>query len=312
MAKATAAKKPSRRRTRAGRAFIFAVVGDEHVAAVTTAIAFLKKFTHAEIMVLQGRSTLRVAHDQILLVDLPKDLDDRQASIFLKTSPGVHLKGLAKCFCYLDSDVIAVRDDVDSIFERRAGPVNFALDHVDIDRFSRWAVNCGCPSGSCEHLRQAISDTFGITIASGNWPMWNGGVFLFDDASDEFLATWHDMTMRIFRDPYWKTRDQGTLAATAWKLVLQNQVPLDPKYNLIVDRMWGIPVSERARATPANFHLRDDYSLTQRPGLLAPSLLHFINGGVGQAGWKNWDDARALLDPAEATSGKRKSSRDTT
>jgi hypothetical protein len=48
-----------------------------------------------------------------------------------------------------------------------------------------------------------------------DWQHWNGGVFLFDDSSVEFLSSWHEKTvMRIFDLPNWKTRDQGTLIAT--------------------------------------------------------------------------------------------------
>lgn len=284
-----------RRRARARNAFVFAVVGERHVANLATALQFLKRFTHADIFVVQSRSERLAPHDQVITIDLPDSLDDRQASIFLKTSLGSHVKGLAKCFCYLDSDVIAVQKDVDSIFEKRAGAINFALDHVDVDRFSRWAVNCGCTGGFCQHLREAISGTFNVEMRNGGWQMWNGGVFLFDESSEEFLHTWHQLTSAILRDPYWKTRDQGTLAATVWKLGLQEQRPLGSEFNLVVDRMWGIPEKLRPHAKSADFHGRSDYSLTGEPNLLAPRLIHFINGGVGQIGWKNWDEVEALL-----------------
>jgi hypothetical protein len=283
------------RSRRPRHAFVFAVVGERHVRSLATALQFLKKFTRAEIVVVQGRSRVRAAHDQVISVSLPDSLDDRQASIFLKTSLGVQVRGLADSFCYLDSDVIAVNEGVDSIFEQRAGAINFALDHVDIDRFSRWAVHCGCEGGSCSHLRDAVANKFGIKIDDGNWRLWNGGVFLFDEASDEFLATWHSLTCTILGDPYWRTRDQGTLAATVWKSGLSELKPLDSGFNLVVDRMWGIPEQRRSQATAADFKAREDYALTNERGLPVPRFIHFVNGGVGTVGWKNWDEVSALL-----------------
>ncbi|MBL4585556.1 MAG: hypothetical protein JKX84_00655 [Flavobacteriales bacterium] len=41
--------------------------------------------------------------------------------------------------------------------------------------------------------------------------------------------------MEIFKDPAWKTRDQGTLIATAWEYDLKDQKALDSKWNYIVD-----------------------------------------------------------------------------
>lgn len=291
----TAPLKIRQPRNRAKFAFVFAVVGDQHVANLATAMQFLKMYTRAEIFVIRGRSERQVPHDQVITVPIPDKLDDRQASIFLKTNLETHVRGLANCFCYLDSDVIAVHKEVDAIFEKRSGAINFALDHVDIDRFSRWAVNCGCRGGSCQHLREAISGLFNVEVSNGRWQMWNGGVFLFDEDSEEFLATWHQMASVIFRDPYWKTRDQGALAATVWKFGYQNQRPLGPEFNLVVDRMWGIPEQRRADARTADFQCRNDYSVTGEHNLLSPRLIHFVNGGVGQTGWKNWDDVQALI-----------------
>lgn len=90
-------------------------------------------------------------------------------------------------------------------------------------------------SNYCSHLHQNIKNKFGIDVKQINWQHWNGGVFLFSDESNEFMNTWHDLTMEIFKDPQWKTRDQGTLIATVWKLGLQDHPTLDKKWNLIMD-----------------------------------------------------------------------------
>ncbi len=87
----------------------------------------------------------------------------------------------------------------------------------------------------CEHLIDEIQNTFETTIKDNNWQHWNGGVFLFNDSSNEFLETWHEKTMRIFKLPNWKTRDQGTLISTVWKFGLQNHPTLSKSWNFLAD-----------------------------------------------------------------------------
>lgn len=86
----------------------------------------------------------------------------------------------------------------------------------------------------CNHLSSYISQTYGINIP-GDWQHWNGGVFLFDDSSAEFLDYWHEKTIAEFANPYTKTRDQGTLALTVWKFGLQNHPTLPVEYNWIAE-----------------------------------------------------------------------------
>jgi hypothetical protein len=231
----------------------------------------------------------------VLEVTLPEALDDHQASIALKTNLLQFVAGQGERFCYLDSDVIAVRDDVDAIFDHLSGPVCFARDHVNLDTFSRWAVNCGCRQGACPHLREAASRTLSVEIPKGDWTHWNGGVFVFDERSREFLHAWHRIALKILADPYWKTRDQGALAAAVWSLGLQDLAPLPQRFNFIVDCMRGISVDRRPSASVKDFQVRHDYSLGAHSEYLQPRLIHFINGGIGRTGWRHWDDVRALL-----------------
>lgn len=88
---------------------------------------------------------------------------------------------------------------------------------------------------SCNHLVSQIKQTFHIKISDTNWQHWNGGVFIFSDDSHDFLENWHQFTMRIFNDPNWKTRDQGTLIATVWKFGLQHHPMLSAKWNCLAD-----------------------------------------------------------------------------
>lgn len=88
---------------------------------------------------------------------------------------------------------------------------------------------------NCNHLSASIKKEFNITIKEKNWQHWNGGVFLFNDKSHAFLDAWHKKTMHIFELEEWKTRDQGTLIATAWEFNLENQPTLSKEWNFIAD-----------------------------------------------------------------------------
>ena len=89
-------------------AFVFSVVGTRHVLAASIALEYLKRVTRHPIIVVQARSERRAAHDTVIEVEPPTELDDHQASIWLKTNLLAHVRGHAERFCYLDSDVIAV------------------------------------------------------------------------------------------------------------------------------------------------------------------------------------------------------------
>jgi hypothetical protein len=103
------------------------------------------------------------------------------------------------------------------------------------------------------------------------------------------------MTSRIFGDPFWKTRDQGTLIATAWKHGLERQPTLDRNFNYIVDPMRGLSDRERKGILPPGYTIDASYSLSGDSGLSRPYFLHMINGAIGASGWKNWDDAASLV-----------------
>jgi hypothetical protein len=176
------------------------------------------------------------------------------------------------------------------------GPIVFAADHSRLSNFSRFAVRCACSGGCCDHLREAIAAKFGIVITDPEWQQWNGGVFVFDAQSLDFLNTWHAYTRAILKDPQWKTRDQGTLAATAWKFGLQDHPTLPTKYNYIVDGMRGLLDAERAAANPLTYTIDESYSLADgSPN--HPAFLHFI-GNTCKPGWRNWDEAEAKLKAA--------------
>jgi hypothetical protein len=275
--------------------FAYVIVGDSQVPRLNHSLRFLKQFSRQDIVVVASRCRAAIHHEQILRPRVPARFDDHQASILLKTNLHRVLGQPDRPCCYLDSDVIAVDPRAGGIFSRKRGPVTFAADHVTLGRFSRFAVRCSCVRGECGHLRQSIREKFGVEVRDPGWQHWNGGVYLFDSESTDFLDTWHAFTRAVFEDPFWKTRDQGTLIATVWKYGLERQATLDPAFNYIVDPMRQASESTRAGMQPDAYSVDHSYSLTGEPALARPFFLHFINGAVGAAGWKNWDDAVALL-----------------
>jgi glycosyltransferase involved in cell wall biosynthesis len=286
-------------------AFVFVVCGKRHVARLNAALKFLKHFSRCEIIVV-GRTDLKLDCDQVITAKVPSHLDDHRASIFLKTSLHKILAGQHRQFCYLDSDVIAVNDGVDTIFDHARKPISFALDHSTLREFGRYAVNCHCAKLECEHLHLAIRKKFKVEITDGAWRHWNGGVFVFDENSAGFMELWHKQTLAAFADPYWKPRDQGTLAATVWKMGLQRHPALPGNFNFVVDpfRFNLAPRSRRLAAKAGELPPDESYSLRDNDGQKPrPFFLHFINDGVGKRGWKNWDDAELLLKQNPQTDG---------
>lgn len=273
--------------------FVYAVCGDAHGHRVNSSLRFLKRFSRQEILVVKSRCDTPIDHDQVLRVEMPDTYNNHQTSILLKT--GLHrvVGSAAKRYCYLDSDVVAVSPEVDTIFDIKQGPIVFSTDHVRMRQFSRWAVRCDC-TGRCDHLRQAILEKFEIEISDADWQHWNGGVFIFDSESSGFLDTWHRFTREILDDPRWKTRDQGTLIAAAWRHGLQNLCPMPITYNYIVDPFNSVRDTDRPSLRTFEYRINTRYSLHSMPGVLRPHFLHFIHG-LNARGWKNWDDAETLL-----------------
>lgn len=377
--------------------FIFVVCGaKEHIDTLHFSMEYLKKYSKNEIWVLtdSSRNEIPVVHDKIVDIRTPKEFNHHQASIFLKT--GIHHyfpKG--NCYCYLDTDIIALSEEVDGIFNQYIAPITFAPDHCKMDQFSPYAVNCECtnlyekygkkveanliqidplrnstkpsiienrkrmvmfyqennsiikkisiglkflfsrkrfklvdtiyfdkkeqawkdetgevfmnhfrwsqiskksglgwsylnshpklPDGrslwklNCNHLGEAIEQKFKTPKPSSEFQHWNGGVFLFDDQSHDFLETWFQATMEIFKDPYWKTRDQGTLIKTVWEKRLQNHPTLNIKWNAIAD--YYNPFLKWIDKETVQLNDQD---------ITKPALLHVYHH-FGDKSWEFWN-----------------------
>lgn len=226
--------------------WVFVVCGPElHVLTLATAVRHLRPLTDLEIWVVTDSSrNVRpidvVGVDHVVDVRAPEHFDDHQASIWLKT--GVHRHLPAGEWCYLDSDIIAVRPGMEAVFDEPRGPVAFASDLTisanQVDRFSPWAMTCECSghgdTHSCSHLREQLHARFAVDVP-GDWVHWNGGVFRFGPDSAAFLDMWNERAVASFDWPEWRTRDQGALISTAWSLGEQDSPRLPAEFNFIAD-----------------------------------------------------------------------------
>jgi len=386
--------------------FVFVVCGGkEHIEELNFSLKFLRHFSKNEIIVLteQKRNEIKIEHNHVINIETPIEFDNHKASIYIKTGINKFLESGHK-YCYLDGDIVAINDKVDTIFDLYKSPISFASDHCRINEFSPFAMNCQCnenvinqdkefnaklsavfgninltdeslkkqsdelqaifseyklnpiknainnftyllkryilpiksfrlsnykfnksdkcwynkdgkivlfdysyyekklwgTSGirynqkegfwesndgkifefkapCCSHLTEYINDKYGIKIPD-NWQHWNGGVFLFDDSSSDFLNYWHKTTIDEFQNPKTKTRDQRTLALTVWKFGLQSQPNIPQEFN------W---ITEFANN---NIAWKKDSGYTQDgfKTCFSPNLLHIYHEW-GKTGWSIWD-----------------------
>ncbi len=387
-------------------AFVFVVCGSkEHITTLNFSLQALKKFTQHEIIVVTDsqRNESEIQHHQIIDVHTPAHYTHHQASIWLKTS--LHrILPANKLYAYLDSDVIALNNNCNRIFEFYRPPITFAKDHTSIQYFSPYALNCKCydnflddknhletalrralkhsnypgqysnrhyrellkylheltynklsllklvisiplsflfpfhlkknivldskhkrwiinkqfdypvlllyrkkikkegyvfsfkqqnwfsiagnhfvKKNRCNHLIQAIQETFFIGVAN-NFQHWNGGVFLFDHNSHAFLEQWHQNTLTIFSNPYWKIRDQATLIVTAHQFGLQNHITLPEEFNFIADfyKPYIYPHSQKVN------------SFFKSNKIISPSFIHIYHH-FGDKEWDVWQRIEQIL-----------------
>ncbi|MFN8315400.1 MAG: hypothetical protein U0T32_03005 [Chitinophagales bacterium] len=126
--------------------FVFVVCGGkEHIDTLHFSLHALQKYSTKEVCVVtdSSRNEIPVIHHTIVDIPTPKEFNHHQASIYLKT--GLH-KFLPKGnnYCYLDTDVVALNNSVDGIFDKFTAPITFCTDHCSMDEFSPSAVQCGC------------------------------------------------------------------------------------------------------------------------------------------------------------------------
>jgi 4-hydroxybenzoate polyprenyltransferase len=279
---------------RDGRRWVFVVCGpDMHLRTLHTAVSHLRPLTRLEIWVVTDTSRNegeidRAGIDQVVDVATPTHLDDHQASIWLKT--GVHRHLPSGEWCYLDTDIIAVAPGAEAVFDHRHGPVAFASDLTivsnEVDRFSPWAMTCGCSGHgdehSCGHLREQLEIRYGLEVP-GTWTHWNGGVFVFGPDAGAVLDMWNERAVASFDWPEWRTRDQGALIATVWTLGLQDLPRLPAMFNFIADLGNGDLCLDLDRG----------WALHPAGPFVRPHLMHLYTSRLEDDGWDLGNDVEA-------------------
>lgn len=393
--------------------FVFVVCGSKkHIDTLNLSLRFLRHFSKYPILVVTDakRNEIPVEHDNIVHVNTPEEYDHHQASIYLKTSLHRYVPDITNnTYCYLDSDIIAISDKCNSIFDFSPEPILFAKDHCSFEEFSPYAMNCNCvrvfdekkmeffsaikayfpdyrpdieevikshkqlnklftelkhkpfknskvsikylldrylsqkkniflksfrfnkknrcwydKNGNmvnfdyryhkpriwkhlqirfnngywynknnenispqtpyCEHLYEHIKFKFGINIPP-LWRHWNGGVFIFNKRSVDFMEYWHNITIKEFSDIASRTRDQATLAVTAWKYKLENSITLPLKFNFIAE--YGNP--------DIRWSDEKGYSFDNFKSTFQPCLIHIYHHWED----KTWDIWQSVIRLAE-------------
>jgi len=134
----------------------------------------------------------------------------------------------------------------------------------------------------CTHLHEQIKNDVGVQVQPDNWQHWNGGVFLFNNNSHDFMDFWHNATLSVFENKAWKTRDQGTLAATVWKYGLQQHPLLPIEFNFIVDY------------NSEGLEYISDLNFKTGAKIIKPHFLHVFHH-FGDKEWAVWRDVEKLL-----------------
>lgn len=391
--------------------FVFVVCGaSEFIDELNYSLNFLRYFSKNEIIVITdaSRNEIPIEHNNIIDIKTPLEFNNHQASIYLKTGIHKYLDLENNNYCYLDSDVVAISEEVDTIFNLYRYPIIFAQDHCTINFFSPHAMNCSCientqreekkfndnlvklfgkinlnkieikkqfddlqsyfdklksspikyffqniryvlfryvlpiksfslhgykfvkktkcwynnsneiilfdypfyeqklweeagiryntkgnywedKSGKkydffaeCDHLISYLELNYNISIPY-NWQHWNGGVFVFNKQSCDFLNYWHEQTIKEFSNKQTKTRDQGTLALTVWKFNLQDHPTLPKEFN------W---IAEYANSN-IKYDKRKAYTFDNFKTNFKPKFIHIYHEW-GNKSWSIWQSVEDL------------------
>ncbi|NLN73329.1 MAG: hypothetical protein GX140_03680 [Bacteroidales bacterium] len=390
------------------KTFIYAVCGDdEYIDSLNISLKTFAKRSKANILVVSdlSRNKKKIEYDKVINIEVDKSLNNHQASIFLKTSLHRYVDIEKGKFCYIDSDILAISNEVDSIFDEDFQTIAFCTDNVRLDYFSPYAVKCNCVEEAknrrdklseaqneyktildnwsdfckneesrklkkllddcrkkpwehlsilipyfikkqigkgekiyfdkyfqerktkgwyskdgtlllypmekfedfvsrktgfifstknnfwtlqndnhdvtvarCTHLHQAIKKDFGYEIEKANWQHANGGLFLFNRKSIDFFESWHSQTLEIFNNDFWKTRDQGTLAACFRKFGIDESTFLDKKYNFILDTYKG----------EIMYDANKGFSIDSGINYHKPLMIHVFHR-FGDKNWSIWN-----------------------
>jgi hypothetical protein len=135
-----------------------------------------------------------------------------------------------------------------------------------------------------DNLVNEIRKKFDVDVIDKKWKHWNGGVFLFNSESVEFLEKWHQWTQAIFDDKNWQVRDQGTLIATAWKFGLENHPTLPLEFNFLAD--YHHPTMK--------YYGDLTFGFNNTSKVIKPVFLHIYHHW-GDKEWLVWNDVERIV-----------------
>jgi len=128
--------------------FVYVVCGaKEYIEQLNFSLRYLRHFSKYPIIVVtdKSRNEAAIVHETVVDVKTPEHLNNHQAHLFIETklTHFIDLKENDIC-CYLDSDIIALNENINEVFEHYKPPVTFAKDHCTIDFFSPKIMHCDC------------------------------------------------------------------------------------------------------------------------------------------------------------------------
>jgi len=128
--------------------FVYVVCGaKEYIEQLNFSLRYLRHFSIYPIVVVtdKSRNEAAIEHETVVDVKTPEHLNNHQAHLFLETKLPYYLDlNENDICCYLDSDIIALNENINEVFEHYKPPVTFAKDHCTIDFFSPKIMNCDC------------------------------------------------------------------------------------------------------------------------------------------------------------------------
>ncbi len=143
--------------------FVFVVCGGkEHIDTLHFSLEYLKYYSDKEIVILTDstRNEIPIVHDNVIDVKAPEEYDHHQASIYLKTGVHKFVPAGKAPNCYLDTDVVAVDNECDSVFGNYNSPIAFCSDHCKMPEFSPSAVMDAEPSSRNLFIHKELGKYF--------------------------------------------------------------------------------------------------------------------------------------------------------
>jgi hypothetical protein len=229
-------------------------------------------------------------------VRVPARLDNRQASIYLKTSLYRHLPQ-GTLYCYLDTDVVALSSDCDLVFDAFHAPVTFAPDFVRMDNFSRFAVNCGCEAQLKKAFksRNLATESYAATLAKEYIAACQEIDILTEKNKRtvfQRIIAW--AKYHLSSSPYYVLNEAYKQEKSTGRWTGRDGVPLEEKYDRIrfLEREMGLPWDAA----------QQDFILNGAP--LGSYTCQHLNNAIAQKfsidfipyNWQHWNGGVFLFD----------------